>query len=361
MTKHRILIAGARGMVGRAAVTHFESKGWSVVGISRSAPDFETKARFIAVDLRDRDATERATRELADVTHLIYAALYEQEELAAGWTSPAHIETNTAMLRNLIGPLERHGQLEHVCLLQGTKAYGGHLSGAMRVPAKERRPRVPHPNFYFTQEDWLRERQEAGAGFALSILRPQIICGVAIGVPMNVVATLGAFAAIRREQGLPLVHPGHPHAVAELVDASLIAEMLEWVATTPRCAGETYNVTNGDVVMWSDLFMALADHYGMELALPQPMRLRDEMPRHAELWERLVQRDGLRCSLDALIGASWQYADMLWANARSDARPSLVSTVKARQHGFRACRDSEDMILAQLDQMEHERLLPRRR
>lgn len=351
-------------MVGRAAVEHFEAKGWDVVGLSRSAPDFDTKVSFASVDLRDRAAAQRVLAEMGDLSHVVYTALYEESELAAGWTSSAHIETNTAMLRNLMEPLEEHcPSLRHVSLLQGTKAYGGHLSGAMRVPAKERRPRVQHPNFYFTQEDWLRERQQAGSRFALSILRPQIICGVAIGVPMNVVATLGAFASIRREQGLPLVFPGHPHAVTELVDAALIAEMLEWVATTPRCAGETYNVANGDVVMWSDLFASLADYYGMELGSPEPdcIPLRDVMPRQADLWQGLMQRDGLRYPLDELIGASWQYADMLWANPRSEPRPSMVSTIKARQHDFHACRDSEDMLIAQLEQMEREHLLPRRR
>ncbi len=99
----------------------------------------------------------------------------------------------------------------------------------------------------------------------------------------------------------------------------------------------------------------------MELGAPEPIALAEEMPRQAELWSRLMERDGLRCSLDALVGSSWQYADMLWANARGEPRPALVSTIKARQHGFHACRDSEDMLIAQLEQMERERLLPRRR
>jgi nucleoside-diphosphate-sugar epimerase len=355
------LVAGARGMVGRASVEHFEARGWDVVGLSRRAPDFQTRAPFVNVDLRDRAATAAAIEGQRDVSHLVFAALYEREELAAGWTSQEHIEINASMLRNLVEALERSSPgLAHVTLLQGTKAYGGHVTGTMRVPAKEDRPRVPHPNFYFAQEDWLRERQNAGAGFALTILRPQIVCGVGIGLPMNVIATLGAFLALRREQGLPLVHPGHPHAIAELADATLIAEMLEWVATEPRCAGETYNVANGDIVMWSDLFISLAEHFGMELGPSVPIRMREEMPGHAGLWRRVMERDGLRASLDELVGASWQYADMLWAY-RGDPRPSTVSTIKARRHGFHACRDSEEMVIGQIEQMERERLLPKRR
>ena len=37
---------------------------------------------------------------------------------------------------------------------------------------------------------------------------------------------------------------------------------------------------------------------------------------------------------------------------------ALVSTIKARQHGFHACRDTEDMLIEQLERMEREKLLP---
>ena len=90
-----------------------------------------------------------------------------------------------------------------------------------------------------------------------------------------------------------------------------------------------------------------------------PLRLAEEMPRHAGLWRELARRHGLVASeLDALIGASWQYADMTWANPRPAAKPALVSTIKIRQAGFHACRDSEDMLLGQLARMQREKLLP---
>jgi nucleoside-diphosphate-sugar epimerase len=263
------------------------------------------------------------------------------------------------MLCNLLDPLERAcPELEHVTLVQGTKAYGAHL-GRMRVPAKERWPRVPHPNFYFAQEDELRARQASGARWGLSILRPQIVCGLALGSPMNVVAGLGTFAVLLRAAGEPLFHPGHANATAELVDAALLAEAIEFVATRPECAGEIYNVANGDAVLWRDLWPSLAEYFGMELGPPRAAPLAEEMPLRAAAWRELARAHALRIpELDALIGASWQYADLTWANARPDPRPALVSTIKLRQAGFHACRDSEDMLLAQLGRMQRERLLP---
>jgi nucleoside-diphosphate-sugar epimerase len=229
----------------------------------------------------------------------------------------------------------------------------------MRVPAKERWPRLPHANCYFAQEDELRARQARGAGFSLSILRPQIVCGIALGSPMNVVAGIGAFASLLRARGEPLFHPGHARATTELVDAALLAEAIEFVSTTPRCAGEIYNVANGDAALWRDLWPSLVEFFGMALGEPRALCLAQEMPRHAGLWRELASRYGLRVSeLDALVGASWQYADLTWANDHPDPGPALVSTIKLRQAGFHACRDSEDMLLELLARMQRERLLP---
>ncbi len=359
MAERTLLVAGARGLIGRAAIEHFErAAGWNAIGLSRRPADFDTRARFVTADLRDRAACASAVGELRGVTHLAYAALYEKPDLASGWLDAEHVRINLEMLRNLLEPLEAAcPQLEHVTLLQGTKAYGAHL-GRMRVPAKERDPRIEHANFYFAQEDWLRERQAAGAAWSLSVLRPQIVFGVAVGSPMNPVATLGAFASIQRELGEPLFCPGHPDACSEAVDAGLIAEAIEWVATTPRCAGEIYNLANGDALVWSDLFPALAAAFDMPLGEPRSLRMREDMPAHAAVWRRLMERHGLRFDLDTLIGDSWQYADMLWASERPPGVPMLVSTIKARQHGFHACRDTEDVLLEQIERMRRERLLP---
>jgi nucleoside-diphosphate-sugar epimerase len=356
-----LLVAGARGLVGRATVEHFEALGdWRVSGLARGAADFKTRAAWLRVDLQDRAACEAlgTSGVLGSVTHLCYAALFELPSLACGWFDPVQIETNRAMLENLLDALEAAGaELEHVSLLQGTKAYGVHVGRQIPVPAKERWPRDDHANFYFEQEDLLNARA-AARGFGVTVFRPQIVFGTAVGSPMNPTAALGAFASIQKARGQPLFHPGAESQLAEAVDAALVAEAVAWAATEPRCAGETYNLTNGDALLWRDLFPWVARHYGLELAEPHPCSMADEMPKHAPLWSELVVRHGLRYELDALIGGSWQYADLLWANPQPPPRPTLVSTIKARQHGFHACRDTEDMLIEQLERMEREKLLP---
>lgn len=356
--RRKVVVAGALGVVGRAAVEHFAAAGDSVIGLSRRKPDFGSSAEFVAVDLRDAQACRTSLEPHADASHLFYAALHEKPRLVEGWFDPDHTATNLAMLCNLLDAIESPA-LEHVTLLQGTKAYGAHLGGPMRVPAKEREPRVEHTNFYFAQEDWLRERRR-GRDWRFTILRPQIVTGLAVGSAMNVVATIGVYAAIQRERGLPFAHPGHPHAITELSDAALVARAADWAAGRAECDGEVYNLTNGDVVCWRELFRAVAAWLGVPLdESSAPPRLAETMPAQAGLWRRIAEREDLRITdLDQLIGLSWQYADILWANPHAAERPGLVSTIKARQHGFEHCLDSEDNVIELLERMRVERYLP---
>lgn len=38
-----------------------------------------------------------------------------------------------------------------------------------------------------------------------------------------------------------------------MTDASLLAEATVWVATTPDCANQAFNITNGDLFHWNDM------------------------------------------------------------------------------------------------------------
>src|ERR1700677_4579885 len=126
MPRKQILIAGASGLVGYAAIRHFGADpDCDVIALSRRAPDNTHGARFLPLDLTDAIACEQLAADLPGVTHLVYAALYERPGLVAGWREREQIETNDRMFRNLFDPLQRHAKnLRHVTLLQGTKAYG---------------------------------------------------------------------------------------------------------------------------------------------------------------------------------------------------------------------------------------------
>ena len=82
----KVLVAGASGVVGYSAVKHFATvPGCAVVGLSRRLPMDLEGATLVSVDLHDADACRAVVRAHSDVTHLVYAALFEKPGLVAGW------------------------------------------------------------------------------------------------------------------------------------------------------------------------------------------------------------------------------------------------------------------------------------
>ena len=271
MPGNKVLIAGASGLVGHAAVEHFASlPGWEVIGVSRRVPRDLAGAELLSVDLLDADACAGTFGAMTDVTHLVYAALQEQSGLFQGWLDPELIARNGAMLRHLFEPLSAAASgLRHVSLLHGTKAYGIHRSevdlASVHVPLRERESRVEHPNFYWVQEDYLRDKQ-ASASWGLTTLRLTVIYGDAPGSNMNPIPVIGVYAALMRERGEPLHFPGpgSEPMLREAVDAELVARALAWAATTPEAYGHAFNLTNGDVFVWEHVWPAIAESLGME-------------------------------------------------------------------------------------------------
>jgi nucleoside-diphosphate-sugar epimerase len=357
-----VLIAGASGVIGAAAVEHFASlPDWRVIGLSRRAPDVSPGAVFehLALDLNDTAACRAAAAGFSEVTQLVYAALFEKPGLVAGWYEADQMATNLAMMRNLMDPLlaTAHG-LRHVSVLQGTKAYGAHVH-RIAVPARENRPRDPHDNFYWLQEDYIRGVQ-AGAGWTFTIWRPQVVFGGALGVAMNLIPVIGAYAAICRETGLPFYCPGEQDNIIEAVDSDLIARALAWAAEAPSARGETFNITNGDVMVWKNVWPAIAAAVGLEPAFGAPLSLSAFLPAHAEVWDRIVARHNLRrIAMPALLGESHHYADLLFSwGARTAPASTLVSTIKLRQAGFGDCEDTEVMFAKWLRRLADRGVLP---
>jgi nucleoside-diphosphate-sugar epimerase len=366
-SKGKVLIAGALGLTGRTAVKHFESRGWDVVGLSRRTPaqayrdDFQSKAQFIAVDLRDRADCQAKLSALTDVTHVVYAAVYETSDLKSGWTEGAEdfVGINVQMLQNFLDaivPAAR--ELQHMTVFQGAKAYGAH-TGQMKLPAKESDPRVISVGFYTPQEELLRARQK-GQRWTWTVLRPQMISGFATGAPISCLPGVGVYAAVCRELGLPLRFTGRADGPLEAVDVALLAKALEWAATNPNCANQIYNVANGDSFCWPNVLRRVANEvFGMDWAPPHSDYLAVVMADKAALWDEIVHKHRLRKYSMKEIVASWQIVDF-FLDYGDRNRLSQLSTIKARKHGFNECEDSEDMVVRQLKEMQADRILPPR-
>lgn len=362
--RHAVVV-GALGVIGSALVERFAADpSWRVTGISRRAPAQPTGAAHVSVDLRDRAAATQALAALDDATHVFYAA-YQAMPSRAQEVAP-----NVELLRNAVeGVAAGAGsRLRHVSLMEGGKWYGSHL-GPFRTPAREDDPRHLPPNFYYDQQDWLAAASDAsraqpgpaGAtgerGWTWSALRPEAVAGFAVGNPMNLVMVIAVYAAICRELGVPFAFPGRPGAYTamfEVTGAHLLAEAAEWSATTPACAGEAFNLTNGDTFRWCNLWPRFADRFGLPYAAPRTLSLAEFMADKAPVWERIVERHGLvPHSYDEI--ASWGFGDAIFASEWDVVR----STLKARAYGFDAFLDSERMFLDLFDELAARRVVPR--
>ena len=352
-----VLVAGASGLVGYAALKHFaQTAGVNVIALSRRQPP-GVVARHIALDLTDAGACRDAAETLRNVTHLIYAALFELPGLIEGWRNDRQIETNSRMLRNLLDPLMAVAPgLQHVTLLQGTKAYGVHIR-PLAVPAREGRSEMrEQPNFYWAQEDYLRAAQKR-RGWHFTILRPVLIVGEAIGGAMNLIPALGAHAAVMRERGPILPYPGGAERVSQAVDADLLARAIAWAGEASAAEGETFNVTNGDVFTWPNVWPAIAEAVGMRPGPDEPFLLQS-LGRGD--WDRARQRFALESpALAEFVGLSLEYADYQMRYGHTDlGPPALVSTVKIAQAGFHETMDTELMFRKWFKVFQQKRLLP---
>lgn len=350
MTKRKAIVTGASGLVGSYLITHLlEQGGWDVVALSRRKPAVPGKYQHIAVDLTDRADVQARLSSIKDVTHVFFVAYLERSD-------PAElVAVNTAMLVNLVEVVEAASPvLEHVHLSEGTKWYGNHL-GPFKTPAVETDPRHMPPNFYFDQQDWLEARQK-GKRWSWSVVRPHAVCGFSTGGPMNLTLAVAVYANISKELGLPLSFPGKPgayRALYQTTDAALLAKGIAWMATDPKGANQAFNITNGDLIRWENLWPKFADFFGMEVGPPRYLGLKNAMADKGLVWDRIVARYKLQPHSYQDIVA-WGYPENVF-NSDYDI---VSSTTKARLAGFHDMVDTEEMFLRMFGEFRKNKIIP---
>jgi nucleoside-diphosphate-sugar epimerase len=357
--RNKVLVTGASGLLGVAAIEKFLAGGWEVVGVSRRKPELPSgrNVDFLSVDLRDEQKARAAFEPLTDITHIAYTALHEKPELVAGWSSKEQIDINNAMLRNVVEPIVRSAsKFQHISILQGTKVYGVHLH-PIPIPARERDARKDHPNFFFDQEAYVGE-MGARHGFNYTALRPQLVTGPTPGA-LNVLPAIGVYAAIRREKGEPFGFPGGPSFVWEAADADLVADVMVWAAQSPQATNEAFNITNGDVFEWRNVWPVMAKTLGAEIGPDMPTSVTAYLNENADAWDKIVAKYRLRSrSLRELVGQGDQHADFAFAYGAPEGPRAFVSTVKLRQAGFTKIVDTEDSFRGALQSLIDHKLLP---
>lgn len=352
MTTKTALIAGATGATSKRLIEVLLADGWQVIGLSRHPPaeSMNPRLSYVRADLLDPQSCTRAVSGAKNVTHLFYTA-----RAAFGEGGVEDVERNVAMLRNVLDAVDAAApNLEHVHLVEGQKWYDVRLRPP-RTPTREDDPRHMPPNFYYDQEDLLRERQVT-RGWNWSASRPHFVYDFAPERPRNIVSTIGAWAALCAEIGLPLDFPGIAGcytAMIEITDATQLARAILWMATGDKARNQAYNVTDTCQFRWKWLWPRIAAHFGLPVGEVRPLKLAEWMKDKGPLWERVVRRhDLVRNPLEDV--GSWPFADFIW----SLDHDNVADTTKIRLHGFQGVIDTGEQILTYLRQYREARLLP---
>ena len=284
--KKTALIAGASGIVGRGIAERLVGDGWRVLCASRSGGGHLPGTEGVAVDLLDAEACARAVAPHAGITHVFHAAFQPAPSRAA------EVAPNLAMLRNVVEAVQQASPaLRKVVLVTGAKFYGIQW-GASSTPCRESDPRQLPPNFYYDQEDWLREASRSARWRWVNLI-PPFVSGYAVGNPMNLVLGIGLYAAVCKELGMPLRFPGSVgayEALHQIADARQIGAAAAWAADAPAAEDEAFNVTNGDPARWRHTWPVLAEALGMAFAEPKTLPLADLMPAQQAVWDRIARR-----------------------------------------------------------------------
>ena len=310
------------------------------------------------------------------------------------------------MLQNFLEALEITGALKNVkrvVLVTGAKQYGLHL-GRPKNPMLESDPRVDGadrpPNFYYRQQDILAQYASQHA-FDWVVTYPNDVIGLASNNFMNLATPLALFAVVRRELGGAMPWPGSEtfyHAATSFTDSKLHAQFCLWAALEPRAANQAFNVVNGDVECWENLWPRVAAHFGTQVlpdqfaehvdqslgsstqladrppiadvqdqvglrgsdaVRPSKLEARIDVAKWAKLdevraaWRRVAQRAGLE--QDAFDKAPWWFLQFVIGRNYN----IIVSMSKARELGWTGYKDTWASLHGVFEELEDIKVLPK--
>ena len=351
MDQHKTaLIVGAQGVIGGNLARHLETlEDWSVIGLSRRGGQSTEKIRHISVDLLDPADCANKLADLTEVTHIFYAAYQDRPTWAE------LVEPNLAMLVNVVNAIEPVAPgLAHVSLMQGYKVYGAHL-GPFKTPAREDDANHMPPEFNIDQQAFLEERQK-GKSWTWSALRPSVVIGFALGNPMNLAMVIAVYASMSKELGLPLRFPGKPGAydtLLEMTDAGLLARATVWAATNERCANQAFNINNGDLFRWNEMWPKIARFFELEIAPPLPMSLDVVMADKAAAVEADEGKARPRRHPYKAV-SSWGFGDAVFGWDYD----FFADGTKARRFGFHDYVQTDEMFLSVFREMREQQIIP---
>lgn len=261
-------------------------------------------------------------------------------------------------------------RIRSVILQTGGKAYGLLFAEHIKLtpPFHESLPRVPPPwgneIFYYSQKDILNRLScEAGGSWTFTEIRPDTIIGFVPSTnAMNVAQGLGFYLSLFRELHGAGARCAYPGTVAGYksrhTDSSqdIIARMEIFAALEPeKCGGgRAFNVADGEIVTWADVWGGICAYFGLEGVPPNEETdpAGTFIRKHADKWPGVVEREGLE-SMD-ILAHNWWFVERI-LQIPFDRQFDLSS---ARQVGFTETVDTTRGYTLVFDRMRQANMIP---
>ncbi|KAL2153816.1 hypothetical protein VTH82DRAFT_2491 [Thermothelomyces myriococcoides] len=397
-------------ILGREIVKQLASnpeKWKTIYALSRSKKD-EYPPNVVHKHIDLLSSADQMAQDLQGIEaeYIFFAAYLQKDTEQENW------QVNGDMLSNFLSAVS-HANTKRILLVTGAKQYGVHL-GQPKNPLFETDPWLTSdafpPNFYYRQQAILHEFCAKHKDIHWTVTYPNDVIGFAKGNFMNLATGIGLYAAVSRELAGPdegLTFPGSLAFYTRFdtfTSAALHARFCEWAALEPRAADQAFNVANGDVQSWQDLWPRLARRFGThvredqfsgrpsttsaaaamsecaaktQLVDPPPVSIaakeaglvgrvkpstleqtvnlakwsqREDVRR---VWDRLAEREGLQ--KDAFDQATWAFVDFVLGRDYD----IVQSMSKARDAGWTGYQDTWKAFSDVFGELEAARILPK--
>ncbi|UJR26448.1 hypothetical protein I4U23_007778 [Adineta vaga] len=369
---------GANGISGTAMIDAFIEQPrneWSkIICISRRSTQLDVdddRIYFISIDIFTASVNEIVAELIKaggeTITHIYHFTYVEKQD------EKESDESNKILLQKALdASIKVAGERIKCFTLQtGYKYYGVHKGGEYLAarPYSEDASRHAGINFYYTQEDLIKEYAEKHS-WKYIITRPNVIIGVSKGNFMNFAVSLALYASLQKEKGHPLLFPGNEvswNAIVDHSDALNTARFQIWSSTNDEIQNEIFNIHNGDEVRFCTLWPHFEKYFGF---IPHEqtfdaieeiqtgnigileLSLADYMPKNKETWDRLVKHNRLDSS--AFDYATWNFIDFVLGRAFDDHG----DMTKARKFGWTTTVDTKQSYIQCFDRLKQMKIIP---
>lgn len=124
-------------------------------------------------------------------------------------------------------------------------------------------------------------------------------------------------------------------------------------ATNARCANESFNINNGNLIRWNEMWPKIARYFDLEVAPPLPLSLDPVMVDKEPLWQNMIAKHN---PVDTLYRdvPSWRFADFVFSwhyDVFSDGS-------KARRFGFHEYVETEAMFTRIFEDLRQRKIIP---